>query len=288
MKISTLIFRFLPKKAGRAAVWFIAAGILAFQACDQLPSKHSLPPHTQSTVTSPAFVPTKEISASKATNFSECKQFFAAGKTPIVNDAPALRELCYEAFAILHNGSTRTPVFVAQRLNRSLLEQGKGLKRTDRFFADARLPADERAQLSDYKNSGLDRGHMAPAGDMHNMIAMDQSFSLANMVPQVGEHNSGAWKKIETDTRQYALRAKGDVFVITGPVFTNEETTPSNRVKVPSQLFKLVYDIEKQEAWAHWHDNAIDVKAGLPISYIELKRRIGIELLPGILIKNTK
>lgn len=35
---------------------------------------------------------------------------------------PKLRELCYEAFSILHSGETKTPVYVAQRLNRRSIE----------------------------------------------------------------------------------------------------------------------------------------------------------------------
>lgn len=141
------------------------------------------------------------------TSFAQCPQFFANGRPPQLPRQPALRELCYEAFAVLHSGSTRTPVFVAQRLNRRLIEDADE-KRADRFFADARLPRNERAELEDYKASGYSRGHMAPAGDMPTPSAMAQSFSLANMVPQNMQHNSGAWAKIERDTRRYALRAR--------------------------------------------------------------------------------
>jgi len=110
------------------------------------------------------------------TRFSQCPQFFASGQPPQVPSQPALRELCYEAFAVLHSGSTRTPVYVAQRLNRRLIEDADE-KRADRFFADARLPRDERAELGDYKGSGNSRGHMSPVGDMPTPSAMEQSFS---------------------------------------------------------------------------------------------------------------
>src|SRR5690554_3037682 len=109
----------------------------------------------------------RAVSGYTQTTFSQCPQFFPH-KPPAVPSAPALRELCFSAFAILHSGQTRTPVFVAQRLNRRMLRQAPAVSRTDRFYAEARLPKSERAELSDYRNSGYSRGHMAPAGDMHN------------------------------------------------------------------------------------------------------------------------
>lgn len=190
-----------------------------------------------------------------------------------------LRELCYEAFAVLHSGESRTPAFVAQRLNRQLIEDADE-KRADKFFADARLPRNERAELEDYKRSGFSRGHMAPAGDMPTPTAMAQSFSLANMVPQNIQHNSGAWAKIEKDTRHYALRATGDVYVITGPVFTPDgERIGAHGVRVPTYLYKLVYDAHTGKAWAHWQANREGERASQPISYAELVKRTGIEFL---------
>lgn len=119
-----------------------------------------------------------------------------------MHGSPHLRELCYEAFAILHSGSTRTPVFVAERLNRQVLQQAQGEPRTNKFFADARLPRSERAELADYKGSGYSRGNMALVDDMPTPAAMVQSFSLANMVPQDPKQNSGPWSTIEQDTRR--------------------------------------------------------------------------------------
>lgn len=216
------------------------------------------------------------------TSFTQCPQFFAQGKPPVVAPRPKLRELCYEAFAILHSGETKTPVFVAQRLNRESIEDADE-KRATKFFADARLPRAERAELEDYKRSGYSRGHMAPAGDMPTPTAMTQSFSLANIVPQNAQHNSGPWAKIEKDTRHYVRRARGDVYVITGPVFT--EGAPrigNNGVMVPTYLFKLVYDQHTNRAWAHWQENQEGERVGRPISYQELVKRTGVEFLPGL------
>jgi len=225
--------------------------------------------------------PQAAVSGSQAhTRFDQCRRFFPAGKPPVVPAGPALRELCFSSFAILHSGQTKTPVFVAQRLNRSMLIQGQGLGRTERFYPEARLPSAERAELDDYRNSGYSRGHMAPAADMHTVEAMAQSFSLANMVPQDQRHNSGPWNKIESDTRKYIMRAKGDVYVFTGPVYINRsKTIGASEVAVPDYLYKVVYDATTRRAWVHWQANSPGAKVSPPISYEEFVRRTGLRML---------
>jgi endonuclease G len=218
-------------------------------------------------------------------DFSACPQFFAGGKSPLVAPRPTHRALCYDAFAILHSGESKTAVYVAQKLNRALVADADE-KRTNKFFADARLRAAERAMLEDYRGSDYDRGHLAPAGQMPTAQAMAQSFSLANMVPQAPQHNQGAWRvSVEDATKKYAGRASGDVYVITGPVYepsiAQSKSIGPGQVRVPKYLFKLVYDEQENRTWAHWHLNDNATLASRPISYSELVRRTGIEFLPG-------
>lgn len=63
------------------------------------------------------------------TSLAQCRQFFADGRPPVLPRRPALRELCYEAFAVLHSGETKTPVYVAQRLNRKSIEDADEKRR---------------------------------------------------------------------------------------------------------------------------------------------------------------
>ena len=213
--------------------------------------------------------------------FSQCAGFFPQRMPPQLASTNALRrELCFSQFALLHDGRTRTPVFVVERLNRASVLKARSQTRTSRFYAEARLPQAERAMLDDYQGSGWARGHMAPAADMATAEAMAQSFSLANMVPQNHAQNAGPWAKIEQDTRQYALRAKGDVFVFTGPVFDVRPKKVGGRVGIPSHVFKLVHDATTGRSWVHWQANRADAKAGAPISYEEFVRRTGLSLLP--------
>lgn len=155
---------------------------------------------------------------------------------------------------------------MVERLNKTQVEAK--VARATRFFADVSLPRAERAELEDYKDSGMDRAHMTPTGDMATEESMAQSFSLANMVPQYPVNNRKSWASIEKATRKYVMRAAGDVFVMTGPVFApNPPTIGLNKVWVPQYLFKLVYDPSTRRAWAHWYTNADDARVGKPISY---------------------
>lgn len=248
-----------------------------WEVVDQVLSQFELPWSQEQAVVAPS------TEGHVQTRFAQCPQFFPHQQPPLVPALRAQRELCFSAFAILHSGNTKTPVFVAQRLNKQMLAQAKSVKRVNRFYEEARLPSAERAVLADYKGSGYSRGHMAPAGDMHTDEAMAQSFSLANMVPQNQRHNAGAWSKIENDTRKYVSRAAGDVYIFTGPVYVNwASTIGAGKVAIPDYLYKVVYDATTKQSWVHWHEHSPDTQAGTPISYAEFVQRTGLHLLPSV------
>ena len=219
--------------------------------------------------------------------FDACLNTFPAQTPPRLMrpSAGQARDLCFSTFAVLHSGESKTPVYVVERLSRDTLLDAADETRGNRFYEEARLPTRERARLSDYKGSGYDRGHMAPAANMPTPEAMAQSFSLSNMVPQAPNNNRGPWsRKVEEATRQYVRRTGGEVFVFTGPVFANKPvmTIGDGRVWVPSHLYKLVYDPGTRRAWAYWIENLDSADVRAPISYPELVRRVGIEFLPGV------
>lgn len=231
---------------------------------------------------------TRGASASaSAQGFTNCSAFFPGARIPTPSSLQPgqQRELCFNSFAVLHSGQSKTPLYAVERLTSAQLIDAKGEARTDRFFADARLPNAERAQLEDYTGSGYDRGHMAPAADMPDATSMAQSFSLANMVPQDPQHNRKTWAGIEKATRHYVMRAPGTVYVFTGPIFASppnsQATTGGNDVWVPSHLYKLVYDETSGRAWAHWTPNNASARATKPLTYAQFLAHGGPDLLAG-------
>ena len=206
--------------------------------------------------------------------FEECKDLFPNQQVPTSSQVG--RDLCFDSFAIYYSPQDKKPIYTVEKLNRAQLVAPHP-RRSNQFYEEARLPFAERAQLSDYRGSGYDRGHNAPAGDMSNEQAMAQSFSLANMMPQARQNNQGIWaKNVEEPTRLYAKRAAGDIYVFTGST-GKQGSIGRGHVTIPSHLYKLVYDPQKNSAWAYWIENNNEAVMSPPISYTELVEKTGID-----------
>jgi endonuclease G len=190
------------------------------------------------------------------------------------------QQLCFKLFSVMESGVTRTPLWSAEHLEAANLAAAQQLSRENSFHPEERLPAGQRAELSDYARSGFDRGHMAPNGDMPDRESQHDSFSLANMVPQNGENNRHLWASIEGAVRKMARR-EGDLYVVTGPAFLGSDLQRVGNVLVPTHLYKLVWS-PRQKAGAAWFvENTADAKPNV-IPIPELERIIGINLLPAL------
>jgi endonuclease G len=212
-----------------------------------------------------------------------CPAHYVDGRLPEIRNpklASATRELCYGVFGVMHSGVTRTPLWSAEHLRAENVEAAQGLSRENSFHAEPRLPSSQRAELSDYARSGFDRGHMAPNGDMPDRSAQQESFTLANMVPQDGDNNRHVWAGIEGAVRKMASK-EGSLYVITGPAFLGSQVRKVGNVLVPTHLYKMVYS-PRQRAGAAWFvENRGDAQPQV-IPVAELERIIGIALLPSL------
>jgi len=215
---------------------------------------------------------------------ADCRPHHPGGVPPAIarpSLAADTRTLCYEAFAILHSGVSRTPLAAAEHLTRRRIQSARQQERDDRFHAEDALPEDDRARLSDYARSGYDRGHMAPSGDMPTASAQAESFSLANMVPQVPGSNRCLWEGIESTVRELTLE-EGEAYVLTGPIFEGENLRRLNgRVLVPTLLYKAVYLPGRREAAAYLAPNAAGM-AWRAVSLDELRGIAGIDAFPSL------
>ena len=97
-----------------------------------------------------------------------------------------------------------------------------------------------------YRNSGYDKGHMAPAADFKfSDKAMFESFSMANVAPQSPNLNRIYWAKLEQKVREIVAYAD-TTYIITGHL-PNYMGKMKNKVYVPHKYFKAIYAIKDRK-----------------------------------------
>lgn len=154
--------------------------------------------------------------------------------------------ISHYAYTLNFDDKDHIAYWVAYTLTADHLQQPVA-RRTEDFRPDDDL--ESSATLEDYRRSGYDRGHLAPAYDMRwSAQAMSESFLLSNITPQDHGFNEHIWADLENAVRIWA-RQHAVVYVVTGPVLTdNMETIGPDRVAVPEYFYKAVLSTDNGAA----------------------------------------
>ncbi|GFR49717.1 hypothetical protein Agub_g11871, partial [Astrephomene gubernaculifera] len=125
----------------------------------------------------------------------------------------------YEGYVAAYDYRTRNPKWVAEHLT-SASWSGEATRERSDFFPDPEVDPRFSAKLADFRGSGYDRGHMAPAANHKaSQKAMDETFSLVNISPQAGKgFNRDYWSRFERFVKELTDVAR-DVYVVTGPLW---------------------------------------------------------------------
>ena len=109
-----------------------------------------------------------------------------------------------KGYTLCYNSARKVADWTSYHLTDTYLVDN--VPRSNDFRPDPDLPEEQRAELSDYKGSGYDRGHLVPAEDMRrDQQTESETFLLSNMSPQVGKgFNQGIWKNLEAKVRNWA------------------------------------------------------------------------------------
>ena len=137
-----------------------------------------------------------------------------------------------------------------------------GLDRSDNFRPDYRIPEMFRADLEDYANSGLDRGHLvASANQRRAEIQNSETFLLSNMSPQRPAFNRRIWKDLEEAVRRLNSKPRIlETYVICGPIFYFDQPVAfiglgddnDVAVPIPNAYFKSVLSEDKRGNLHMW------------------------------------
>jgi endonuclease G, mitochondrial len=156
--------------------------------------------------------------------------------------------ICREGYFLEHDNKAKIPIWISYVLTP---DKAVGCeKRLKAFKADRSLPDGKRSDVKDYAKSGYDMGHIANSADMSwNFDVARQSFILSNMTPQTPGFNRGIWKKLEDQTRAWAVSRSHNILIYAGPIYDikQDKTIGNNMVTVPDGFYKVLVDLDTKE-----------------------------------------
>ena len=190
-------------------------------------------------------------------------------------------------YRLQYNEEAEQASWVAHVLEGKQLKAKKN-KRSDSFRMDP-LVSTKSAAKSDYKRSGYDRGHLAPAADFSfDKKAMKESFFMSNMSPQKPGFNRGVWKKLEEKTRKWALEHER-LYVVSGPVLNPNSIVDQigkSEVWVPEAYYKIIVDIQPPEyksiAFLMKNEKSDRPLESFVVSIQTIEKETGIDFFPPL------
>ena len=200
-----------------------------------------------STTSKVGTVATTNNSQSKQTTVAATKTFNTTGlELPITAHGRAKQIIKQIGYTAYYNTNWLIKNWVAYDLTKK--EILGSFPRPKKPFEPDPLVKGKSAEHGDYTNSGYSRGHMAPAADMKwSEQAMNESFYLSNICPQLAELNGGIWERLEDRCR--ALADEGTVYICCGPIMSpTPKRIGTNGVAVPTKFFKVLC-MQRNEKW---------------------------------------
>jgi endonuclease G len=149
----------------------------------------------------------------------------------------------------------RNPSWVAEHITPSSLSHSNADRKHSVFVEDPSIPEKFRGKLKDYFRSGFDRGHQVPAADAKwSQEAMNDTFFLSNMCPQVGEgFNRDYWAHFEDFCRRLTSKYPS-VRIVTGPLYLPKRDSVDGKwrvsyevignppnIAVPTHFYKVIF-----------------------------------------------
>lgn len=114
------------------------------------------------------------------------------------------------------------------------------------FHEDLRLPKSRRIGPATFPK--YDRGHMVPnyaINVQYGQLAQLETFLMSNVCPQSKNLNRGVWVKLEQRIAKKYAPARGEIWVLAGPIFKDQVGTVNgvNGLEIPSHFFMIIVDV---------------------------------------------
>lgn len=146
----------------------------------------------------------------------------------------------HDYYTLSYNEEFEQAEWVAYELKKTYIKNNN-FRRP--FFIEDPKVATGSANWKNYKNSGYDKGHLCPAGDMEFALnAYNDTFFTSNIAPQAHKFNDGIWNRLEQKVRYWAVKYDG-IYVITGGILKKStQSIGKEKVLVPEYFYKILLD----------------------------------------------
>ena len=222
------------------------------------------------------------------------------GKLPTLNNKNPL--LIHDIFIISFDLEKKFPVWVAYHLSPSLV--WGGLKEERKYVLDPFLSPAQSLHFKDYKGAsncdgkqtGYDKGHLAPLGSFKASPYAYQAQYLSNIIPQNRKLNQGPWRKLEEQIRNFVKKGN-EVRILTGPLYGQEgknKTPPCWKAaqgqieEIPTFYWKIIalkYKFKIKSCAVLMPQNITNQKdhpKKYEVKLEQIKKRTGLELFSDI------
>jgi endonuclease G len=161
-------------------------------------------------------------------------------------DQQLFKETDMSTITICYDYDKKAPLYVSYSLDKNFIDN-LNIKDRPYFYKEHDLPAEYANDYNDFKNTGYDRGHLAPDADFdYNEQDLKQTYSMANIIAQDPYVNRELWVMAEERERTLT-RLYNNVSVINLVSYSDKKTNTG--ITIPSGFYKIIYTKDIEECY---------------------------------------
>jgi endonuclease G len=214
-----------------------------------------------------------------------CDTLFVGGQKPVARNAKlevSTTYLCYEGFATMYSGVTRTPLWSAKHITADIGPSREAPYAAGGMLIEDQIPLAERSTESDFlQTSYYDMALLTTPHDLGTKTGRSQSLTYANAALIEPTQAHARFLQVRNSIRQ-AAHDNGEYYVFTGVLFEGDNLRMVNdRLIVPTAFYVAAYQPGAPAGIAVVVAN--DRQANMDIvSLAEIEQRSGFNLFPTL------
>ena len=182
-------------------------------------------------------------------------------KEKFVNESNCSQIIDNEFIVMCYDYKKKAVKAVSYTLEGDLMNE-LNIEERPSFYVEPKLKPKDRVSVTDYINSGYDKGHMAPdAAFDWSQESLEAVYTLANIIPQAPQVNRRSWAKLEAFVRKKAEEL-GELNVVNVVKYgERSRRMGKHRMAISKGYYKVLYNREENYEECFYYSNKLGVSA---------------------------